>query len=819
MLTPQRQVDDEEACEGASLLASPPAKVAVADSMVPLSPRESNHLEQLLQGLRGKPDGMEKNLDVATLKELLLVLRTTWLAALGDGNGWTASVLAAIDRFGLHDSAHGQVASNVFNLSVKDILEAHRKTVFQVVRLQFAFRQHGIIESAQFMPGKKRQGAGVEDVGGSSYSAMFGQLLSAVAHFKDVLVAEMRLRRALDSSVNAADPTPADPWRFVPMDMTDVTPRQGFFLWLLNELQAIGYRRYNKACYEQIMSPPIETTEMERDEAGLEHEVTRHRVFPTHAWRHVCDIRDFIRDVATKEDKFAQWKNMTQPGNLDEAVKFLEGCPDPEFSELKPDRHWFAFQDGLLYTSTATFYGWGDPSIPADVVACRYFDAEFNAPQRIVAPDGTEQVVTVPGPDADSEDTPLTLIRYDNWYDIPTPAVQQMLEYQLEHLQWDERDQNDRTGEADPDKMHTVIMWIYVFFGRLLFEVNEKDAWQVLLFVVGRAGTGKSTLLDALAAFFQPEDVEVMGNKGRKGDGGLQTFVNKFLWMCREVKQDLTLDQADLQSMVTGETMSITVLYGTNLTVTWKVPGVLAGNEPANWSDNSGSISRRIIMAFFERKVKASLSDPMLKHKIKAQMPAFLYKCCLAYLSAVGLFGERDLWGTHTVPNPHTGVPEVMSILPLYFHSGKKRLQALTHPLENFLRSADAVKLVSSGVTGSDNGMPFERFKELANLWMERNLIKGMQWKEDKYNNVFEENDIRRCKLKKGKEQEYHGRHYPSGTWWVFGVMEQADMEDQVEGAPPAEEEAVDVGKKRGREGGAGSGRKAKRTRNQDDDM
>lgn len=1053
----------------------------LADVPVAEVPRsEATRMQDLLRGLKGKPDGMENGLDANTLKDMLMTLRAIWLAPLqyaaaADAPAWLASIEAAIDRFELKDKAHGDVASGTFNLSVKDIMDAHRKTVFQLVRLQFCFRQRGIIESAAYQPGKKR---GVEDLGGNSYTAMFAALMSAVSHFKDVLVSEMRLRRALDSSVNAADPTPPDPWRFVPLDLTALNPRQNFFLFLLNELQAVGYRRYNKACYEQIMSPAVFVEDDEVAADGSVTKVGRFKVFPTHAWRRVCDIKDFIREVATKEDRFEQWKNMTQPGNLQAAVEELENCHDVEFGELCMDRHWFAFQDGLLHTDTATFYGWGEAGIPADVVACRYFDAVFN--------------VTF---------NDVSILEGTDWYAIDTPAIQSVLEYQLEHLKWDDRDP-ERRGAPNPEVMHEVIRWFYVLFGRLLYEVGEKDTWQVLLFIVGRAGTGKclaprtevllhdgrvkaaedvvagdllmgddssprtvlttaagtgpmfrvvpstgrpfecnaphvltlcgdepfiehrpatrlpyvvqftergrirykclateaaatefmaalpedvfdmpleeymalpaaqqrycylyhaavdypaqavpvdpymigywlgdgtrasttevgayverisgsardmlddnkhiplvyaansrvvrlellagildggghlvtdkdkdkdgyfevtqkserlardierlalslgfmasfvpdrkactykgegtyyrvtihgdgldhappciprhrvtrqrfgveplgegayvgwqldgnarflladhtvthnSTILDALADFFQPEDVEVLANKGRKGDGELQTFIDKFLWMCREVKNDLTLDQAQLQSMITGETMSISRLYGGNLTVTWRVPGVLAGNEAASWSDNSGSISRRVIMAFFERKVNPSISDPRLKHKVKAQMPQFLYKCCVAYLAAVGEFGERELWGTYTLPDGRA-----CPILPSYFHAGKKRLQALTHPLENFLRANESITLLP---TGSDGGMPWERFKELANLWMERNNIRGFQWKEEKFKNVLEENGLTRTKLQNGVE--YQGRACKAGTYWLRGATESSALEGGVEG-------------------------------------
>lgn len=95
-----------------------------------------------------------------------------------------------------------------------------------------------------------------------------------------------------------------------------------------------------------------------------------------------------------------------------------------------------------------------------------------------------------------------------------------------------------------------------------------------------------------------------------------------------EVKKDFSLDQAQLQSMITGEEVSIQRKNREALSVVWKAPGLLAGNEVANWSDNSGSISRRMILIKFNRKV--AQSDPTLKTKIKAERAALMHKCSRA---------------------------------------------------------------------------------------------------------------------------------------------------------------------------------------------
>jgi hypothetical protein len=112
-----------------------------------------------------------------------------------------------------------------------------------------------------------------------------------------------------------------------------------------------------------------------------------------------------------------------------------------------------------------------DPTI----VSCKYFDLDFDPHDDIV-----------------------------DWWDIPTPNMQRVLEYQR--------------LEDDVSK------WIYVFMGRLCFDVNEIDGWQVIPFLKGIARSGKSTLITKVCRkFYEIEDVSVLSNNIEK-KFGFQVF-------------------------------------------------------------------------------------------------------------------------------------------------------------------------------------------------------------------------------------------------------------------------------------------------------
>src|SRR5690606_20911626 len=119
---------------------------------------------------------------------------------------------------------------------------------------------------------------------------------------------------------------------------------------------------------------------------------------------------------------------------------------------------------------------------------------------------------------------------------IPTPTMEQILNHQ-------------RFSED-------VKLWVYIMIGRMLFDVGERDDWQVLLFIRGIAGTGKSTIGRVLKRFYADEDVGQLSNNC-EALFGLQTLYNKYMWICYEAKENFRLDQGMLQSMISGEPMSI----------------------------------------------------------------------------------------------------------------------------------------------------------------------------------------------------------------------------------------------------------------------
>ncbi len=419
-------------------------------------------------------------------------------------------------------------------------------------------------------------------------------------------------------------------------DEAATTQFQSLLLYLLDKAQELGYYKYNGDVYTQILV------------SGRK----------TYAWQRVYGIKDFIYDVTDKETNREQWKNLTHgKNNATSAVEYLGSCRDVQFPELKKDRGVFAFRNGLYFARLDKYWAYGSQeSPPAGVVAAaNYIDQDFPSDH---CADG---------------------VNTENWYDaIATPNLQKILDYQ----------------EFPRD----VCEWLYAFLGRLMYDVNEKDGWQVIPFCKGQASSGKSTILLKVAKnFYDKVDVGVLSNNIEK-KFGIGAFCDKYMFVAPEIKGDLQLEQAEFQSIVSGEDVQVAIKHSTAQSVMWKTPGILAGNEVPNWTDNSGSITRRIVIWDFVKSVENGEMD--LGDKLNKELAYIIVKCNRAYHAKVREVGKDNIW----------------QHLPQYFVDRRAELLASTNTLVSFIKS-DQVLL------GKSLHVPFDLFRSAFNQYCQDNHL------------------------------------------------------------------------------------------------
>ena len=425
--------------------------------------------------------------------------------------------------------------------------------------------------------------------------------------------------------------------------------------------------------------------------------------YRTYAWAPVYPIKDFVYHASRKETNWNQWLNMTHAkGNAASAADYLACCRDVQFPVLVKDRNLYAFRNGVYDTREDAFYAYELGGIPSDTVACKFFDLIFPA-----------------------DDDPA------DWYDIETPHLQGILDYQ----QFPE----------------DVCRWMYIMIGRLLYEVNDLDRWQVIPYLKGQASSGKSTiLLRVCANLYDRSDVGILSNNIEK-KFGLAAFSDKYIFVAPEIKSDLQMEQAEFQSMVSGEDMSISVKYQTARPVVWKVPGIMAGNEVPGWADNSGSITRRIVLFDFQHKVDNGDMD--LGRKLEAEMAAIIKKCNQAYRWAVRMYAHANVW-RH---------------LPQYFHSTSDELKEDTNVLEHFLKSS-VLKL------GSSLYMPWNEFVEIFQTHLRQHNVRDTQkyTRRDFYAPVF----LRHALQKTPSEERRIYRNRMVKRTWLLGADVTGDLDD-----------------------------------------
>lgn len=462
------------------------------------------------------------------------------------------------------------------------------------------------------------------------------------------------------------------------------TPYQSLLIYLLRQTYKLGFRRYRDQCCKEIRN--------------------------TRAWRPIKEIKAFVYDETQKEDNTEMWMNLTNRGTMaHDVIRHLTNCNDIQFPEIKKDRHVWSFQNGLLDARPidanrnketggyeCKFFDYTSPEFheldPA-LVSCKYFDLPY---------DSYEEV--------------------SDWYHIPTPHIQKVMDYQ----------------RFDED----VCRWLYVFMGRLCYDVNEMDGWQIIPFLKGIAQSGKSTLITKVARkFYECEDVATLSNNIEK-KFGLQSIYKGFMFISPEIKGDLSLEQAEFQSLVSGEDVSVARKNETAHSVQWKTPGILGGNEVPNWKDNSGSILRRLATLNFGRQIAPDVADPHLEHKLEAEMPAILCKCLRAYLDYAHKYAAKDIW----------------NVLPKYFVSVRNQVATVTNSLQHFLCS-EKLRF------GTELCVPQREFISRFNQHCKENNLGTFKFNQDFYAGPFSARELE----VRVESRIYNGNAYSSQPF-IFGI-------------------------------------------------
>ena len=578
------------------------------------------------------------------------------------------------------------ISNNCFNeygaVSINDIDLVAIKTI-RKKNLDFAVELRNHMNKMKKEKMKNGDESLSDDLGLSLDKRIANIILHIEDGYENIRRHYISYERVSTPTVQPQFPKFSDPSAMDDEEIESISPYQKCLLYTLEETYKCGYRRYKGHCCEEIKT--IEG-------------------YRTRAWNPIFPIDQFVYSIAQKDSSFTNWKNFTSKGSIfREVIDHVSKCKDQQFPEISKRRHVWSFKNGLFvgkewipdrgvydcrfYPYESSDFACLDPTI----VSCKYFDQQFD-----------------------------DFSHLEKWQDIPTPNFDKVLKYQ----------------KLDQE----VCDWAYVMGGRLCYDVGELDSWQIIPFFKGIARSGKSTLITKVfKKFYESEDVGVLANNIEK-KFGLSAIKDNFMFIAPEIKSDLGLEQAEFQSIVSGEDVSIAVKNKTAVSIEWNVPGVLGGNEVPNWKDNSGSILRRILPWNFTKQVREA--DPQLDEKLNRELPIILLKCVRGYLDYSNKYRDRDIW----------------NVVPKYFEIIKKQVAMVASTLTNFLEST-SIKY------GDELCVPQTIFVQMFNQHCSANNLGKPKFNQDFYIGPFSSRDI------EVREEivKYKGRTYPKQPV-IFGL-------------------------------------------------
>lgn len=320
------------------------------------------------------------------------------------------------------------------------------------------------------------------------------------------------------------------------------------------------------------------------------------------------------------------------------------------------------------------FKQWDDPTRPGGFSACKFMDMPFS----------------------------IELLGYSDYMDIPTPEFDRIFLYQLEQNKYVRPKLPAELADMPPDvrrretmklfsaERYQILRHIYPFIGRMLFELEKFDAYQIAMYFLGAGGTGKSTIIDnVLRLFFDESDIGEL-----QSENDIFTLGNIYpcrACFCPELGRRPGIPQETIQKMISGEHVGLREMNKGWTTVKWVAPMVFASNHfPFN--NDEGQVSRRFLLLLFQRVIPKHARDSSLKYKLREEIMAILYKCARAYREFTTMYNNFDVFGQYPVQDPEDGIA-FRTVMPTFFHLQKAVGECRTNPTAEFLAESDLLHM------------------------------------------------------------------------------------------------------------------------------
>lgn len=374
---------------------------------------------------------------------------------------------------------------------------------------------------------------------------------------------------------------------------------------------------------------------------------------------------------------------------------------------LRPDGHgrFFFYNPSTIHRDDAAS-AFGSELVPLAVHSSRFFKCNFPEDVALLLNSGgalRESILSWSQIDGKAWPTA--------W---PTPLFDMLFNRQGYEFFREPFDPDRPTNPFEDDVLVcSSLFQIYAMFGRLLYRVNELDNYQVCVFLLGVAGTGKSVICEIISKFYGKEAI------GRMSANCQQTFalsahVDKHLIVCPEVKSNFGLAASDFQSMVTGESVTANRKHQEVVMIRkWPSQMLLAGNDVPPWSDSLGALFRRLFVIRLTNAVRDDQVDTTIAKRLREELPFLLLKFHACYMQLLQEYGSASFW----------------SFADQKFIKSREHLELELCPTKKFLSNSD--ELNRDDVLARSNAnytmyIPYDRLNTLCNDWCKKQGISTM---------------------------------------------------------------------------------------------
>lgn len=691
--------------------------------------------------------------------EMLEDLYDKWTITLGHGHTIFDYIKKALANYEIHED----------ELQVGLFENAHKVVLYKIIYLRCLLLASKVMSQDEIF----------------EHNNKLNKILKAVTDAKNAISSSLFLMSSM-TQVMVYGSAKDELFRYSELNYDELKTYQKLIIYILEKLRDKQYRRYVVddvgMCYKKIYNSQ-----------GRE----------THAWESAMSIRSFIMDMTRREFSPVMWGYRTEGKETTTAlVKELTECLSTEFYDLEKDRHVFSFQNGVYITkiknpdfdinSTSNcsktskewidkwcpFEGKNQVQLGGSVVSSKFFnrmfvdcsdyligDEEYDENKYKKDKDkdtkgkdtnndgGVDGVDDGEGDSKDNNDAPTKGARPVDWFNIIEDHCPHFFSL-MEHQKW----------SRDVKKTLCFMM------GRMLYDVGELDDWQMFIFLLGVAGTGKSTIVENILKFFyEAADIGIIGNNAQK-QFALSGLVGKKIILGPEIKGDWTIDQAELQSMVSGESVSVNTKYKAAASEKFTSHLAIAGNIAPQFEDHAGNMARRMLL--FEFQYKVLKKDTKLKHKIQVELPFIIQACNKGYLCTVHELGGKGLW----------------EILPGEFKKSQEAMAENSNPLVSFLRSDSVIR-------GSDQYCREKIFVAALNEYCKNHKLSNVKWSNQYYTSTFADFDIQTSKNGRRRYPNRNGEKTHIGTFFMgVDIVDDSGICDDGEGEDDKDSTSVGFG-------------------------